>query len=487
MGFEKNSLLSLDEIINDIGFGKFQLRIYVVAFLCIFQFISHNALSGYILPTITIRWSLSLFEQSLLGCLEYSMQVIASLITSYSAPFGRKKPILIAIMVWTVSVFLTCIFDNFFAFLIFRSFTSCSSLVGNLISYTLLSEVLPVENRGKILGTFEFTVVLGQLQIICFMLFSFNSLGDGNIHLLFWLLFISMATSCVTCFLICDESPRNLCFSQHRKESITLLDKIFKENNKGIKSDGYMNLEKQESFMKWVDLMEEEERKNSNEKNVGLSSLFQGNYKKITITLYLVWFANCFVSAGNDYILPLTLYKLHNSQEQEGSPNLIMIFFYINLISLPFLIPAVLATDMKLFGRKKTLTISLFMIGISCFFMWGDFFLNIVIWFFIVKYGISINYMILSIYTNEIYPTTLRSLGYGTSCTLGKIGSIFSPLICVFLSDVNPLMPFALFSFVSLIGGIKLFNLKYDTTNEAMDRILTNDDVEMKLVQKTEL
>ena len=97
------------------------------------------------------------------------------------------------------------------------------------------------------------------------------------------------------------------------------------------------------------------------------------------------------------------------------------------------------------------------------------------------KYAISINYMILSLYTNEIYTTKMRSLGYGTSVTVGKIGSIFSPLISVFLSDSNPLLPFGFFAFISLIGGVLFMNLKHDTTNEDMDRIL-QDDCEMILV-----
>ena len=229
----KLSHLSIDDIINDIGFGKFQLRVYFVEFLCMFQYISQALLSGYILPAITNRWNLSSFDQSFLGSLEYFMQVIASIITSYSAPYGRKKPILISMIIWTISSFLICIFDNFYAYLFFKAITQCSALVSNLVAYTLLSEVLPVKNRGKLLGSFEITVVLGQLQIILFMMFTFDSLGDGNVPLLLLLLFISMGVSCLVCLLICDESPRNLCFYHHTKESLILLDKIHGLRKKG--------------------------------------------------------------------------------------------------------------------------------------------------------------------------------------------------------------------------------------------------------------
>jgi len=478
MSIQAPSLLSLDDIINDIGFGRFQFRIYIFTLLIVVNYITHVVLSGYILPAITNQWNLSLYEQSFLGCLEYFMQVVASFITSHSTPYGRKKPIIISMIIWTGSVFLTCFFNNFYAFCFFRSLTACSSLICNMVSYTLLSEVLPMNNRGKWLGSFEFFVILGHLQLILFMMATFNSLGEGNIQLFIFFLFLSLLFTCVVVVLICDESPRYLSFHNKVQECIALLDKIMQENKKD--KEIYMTSEKKENFERWIKLMENEEIKKNNSEKVEFKSIFKGIYKKITITLYFVWFANCLVSAGNDYILPMTLYKVFNSDDH--SENVMMMMLCINIITIPFLIPAVWATDMKIFGRKKTLTLSLLLLGISCLFIWMDIFLNIFVWLIAAKYAIAINYMILSIYTNEIYPTKLRSLGYGSSVGLGKIGSIFSPIVSVFLCATNPLLPFGFFSVISIIGGILLVNLKYDTTNEDMDRIL-KEDVELSLLE----
>lgn len=478
MKFPDSSMLSLDEIINSIGFGKFHLKQYLAVFLISLNCLTHSVLSGYILPAITNQWRLSILEQSFLGILEYSMQVLASLLTAYSSPFGRKKPIIISMLIWTGSVFFTCFFNNFYGFCIFRSSTACFSLLCNLISYTSLSEILPNNNRGKWLGSFEFVIILGHLQLIMFMLGSFKTLGEGDIQLLMFFLSLSMIITCGICLLFTEESPRYLSFHGKINECIILINHILQQNRNN-REIIYFDTEKTENFKKWIKYMEEEEKKKVQNENVGFSSLFKGNYKNITITLYFVWFANCFVSAGNDYILPLTLFKVYSFSGE--SENLMLIMLYMNILILPLLIPAVFAIDVKRIGRKKTLTFSLLLLGVSCLFVWLDCLFNIFIWLIMSKYAISINYMILSLYTNEIYTTKMRSLGYGTSVTVGKIGSIFSPLISVFLSDSNPLLPFGFFALISLIGGVLFMNLKHDTTNEDMDRIL-KDDCEMMLV-----
>ena len=375
--------------------------------------------------------------------------------------------------IWTVSVLITSTFDNFYFFCFFRGITTSSSYVCNLVSYTLLSEVLPMKNRGKWLGSFEFVVILGQLQLLLVMFATFEKLGEGNIQLVIFYLFLLLLATCIICHLYCDESPRFLCFHNKTTECCLLIDKIYQENN-NIKEYVYMSTENKEKIVLWVNSLQKEEYNNNDKKDVSISSLFKGPYKMITITLYFVWFANAMVSAGNDFIYPLTVYKIYENQ----SENLLMIMLELNIIMLPFLIPAVIATDMELLGRKKTLSISLSLLGVSCFFVWLNLFFNIFFWLFLAKYAISINYMILSIYTNEIYPTSLRILGFGTSSGLGKIASIFAPFFSVYLSNSNIYLPFGFYSIVSLIGGILLVNLKFDTTNENMDRILL-EDVEM--------
>lgn len=464
--------LSLDDIINDIGFGKFHLKQYVVVCLIMLNFISHAVISGYILPTMINHWNLTLFEQCFLGCFEYSLQVLASIITSYSTVYGRKKPILISMIIWTISVFLASVFDNFYVFCMLRGIITCSALVCNLISYTMLSEVLPMKYRGKLLGSFEFAVIFGHLQLILLMFGTFENLGNGNIQMFIFSLFLTMLFTTAITFLWCEESPRYLCFQNKFEDCVSLLNRIYKENRKITNNeDIYMNSEKKIFFSQWLEIMTKQELCSNNQEQTSLSSLFQGNYKSITITLYFVWFANCLVSAGNDFIFPLTLYKIFKLD----SENLILTMFFMNLIAIPFLIPSVLIIDMKIFGRKKTLTFSLILLGISSFFIWTNFVFNVIIWLVVAKYAIAMNFMILSIYTNEIYPTNLRSFGFGTSVSIGKLGSIFSPIISIYLSDANTYLPFCFFSVISLIGGIMLSNLKYDTTNENMDRILKND------------
>eukprot|EP01016_Furgasonia_blochmanni_P008425 TRINITY_DN13416_c0_g1_i2.p2 TRINITY_DN13416_c0_g1~~TRINITY_DN13416_c0_g1_i2.p2 ORF type:complete len:125 (-),score=15.72 TRINITY_DN13416_c0_g1_i2:59-433(-) len=46
----------------------------------------------------------------------------------------------------------------------------------------------------------------------------------------------------------------------------------------------------------------------------------------------------------------------------------------------------------------------------------------------LVKFGITIYSSILITYTSEVYPTEVRSLGYGFNMTIGRFGNIMMPL-----------------------------------------------------------
>lgn len=476
---EKSKIFGIDEIINDIAFGKFHLKQYLVALFIILNYITHVVLSGYILPALIKSWHLSLFEQSFIGSLEFFMQIVASLLTSYSTPYGRKMPILITVIIWTFAVFALSIFDNFYLFCIFRGISSCASLMCNLISYTLLCEVLPIKSRGKLLGSFEFVVVLGNLQLILLMSFTFTNIDEGNIQLLFFYLFLIMVLISLFIMKFCEESPRFLCFQGKYEECFWLLDQIHQENTKSLQP--YMTNERKESFFEWINEIKNEEAQIKNQEKITVRSLFKGGYRVITLTLFFVWIANGFVAAGNDYIFPLTMFKIFS--EEKSSQNVITFMFYLNLANIPLLIPAVLALDMKKIGRKKTLLFSLNLLGIACFFLWLEEFLTNFVWLLLIKYGIAINFMVLCIYTNEIYPTHLRSLGFGSSTSIGKMASTIAPAISVYFSDLEMHFPYLIFSIISLLGGILLWNLRHDTTNESMEKILKNEEFELEQIK----
>lgn len=65
---------------------------------------------------------------------------------------------------------------------------------------------------------------------------------------------------------------------------------------------------------------------------------------------------------------------------------------------------------------------------------------------------------ILITYTSEVYPTVVRTLGYGLCMTVGKVGTILMPLIVSYAqnNDIQPLIVFGIFGIFVVILVFKL-------------------------------
>lgn len=67
------------------------------------------------------------------------------------------------------------------------------------------------------------------------------------------------------------------------------------------------------------------------------------------------------------------------------------------------------------------------------------------------KFGISLFYSILITKTAELYPTCVRSIGYGISIITGNVGTIFMPAMVAYMQfkGINPIIIFGLISILA--------------------------------------
>lgn len=72
-------------------------------------------------------------------------------------------------------------------------------------------------------------------------------------------------------------------------------------------------------------------------------------------------------------------------------------------------------------------------------------------------------FSILYPFTTEAYPTPIRTIGYGTACAIGRLGSITMPYILFPLYSFAPSFPFIFFTFVSCLGVLASYALPFDT------------------------
>lgn len=161
-----------------------------------------------------------------------------------------------------------------------------------------------------------------------------------------------------------------------------------------------------------------------------------------SLNLFYNWAANAFVYYGLSV----------NSTSLGG--NKYLNFALVCLIEIPGYTLAWVA--MNRFGRRKSLAGSLLLCSVTCVaavFVPQDVNWAVVLLFLIGKMGITSSFGVIVVYTAELYPTVMRSIGVGTSSTVARIGAMvapFAPLLGLYMQA----LPLLLFGIVSFIAGV---------------------------------
>uniref|UniRef100_H0VIX5 SVOP like n=1 Tax=Cavia porcellus TaxID=10141 RepID=H0VIX5_CAVPO len=87
---------------------------------------------------------------------------------------------------------------------------------------------------------------------------------------------------------------------------------------------------------------------------------------------------------------------------------------------------------------------------------------------FMLRALVAANFNTIYIYTAEVYPTTIRALGMGTSGSLCRIGAMVAPFISQVLMNASFLGALCLFSSVCVVCAISAFTLPIETKGRAL-------------------
>ena len=71
--------------------------------------------------------------------------------------------------------------------------------------------------------------------------------------------------------------------------------------------------------------------------------------------------------------------------------------------------------------------------------------------------------------STELYPTLLRTLGFGWCSGIGRIGAALIPYLIFPLLEVDVYSSFLVFSLCGLIAAIASFRVPYDTRGRYLD------------------
>ncbi len=190
-------------------------------------------------------------------------------------------------------------------------------------------------------------------------------------------------------------------------------------------------------------------------------------FRNYVLIMALNWFATSIVYDGLTYM---------NNHIGE---NIFLNWIAMNMIELPAQVMCFVVISK--YGRRLTVSTTLIVSGClllsTCLDLFD--FMKDLAWFkfclFVAaKFTVTQSYSAIILHSPEMFPTNLRTFGYGISLFSGKITAILSPMISIYLGKIVPGLPSVIYGAISIICGLISFYVP-----ETLNRPLPNciDDV----------
>jgi len=449
---------SLDDILNRMGFGWFQVRIFLYLSWITFSDGAEITVISLITKILKKQWNLDDWEEELMGAVLFLGMIIG---TFMSGPFGDKFGRRITLFGGTVVLFtfgmISAFMPEYWSFVIVRAFVGMS--VGFLLPLQTAYEVEVCTEKsrgGFVIGTF-LCFQVGMLSVVLLAFWLIPDLDSGNWRLLLILVSIPSGVSLLLQIFWGDESPRYEAINERFDRAVEILNKMAKLNKKDQLTQEEMAIVKS--------------TQKSEVESVGkrIAKMFGEKYLKTTLQLFYLWFMSGFVYYGLVFILPRSL-----SEGSSDSGTLVDLTI-INTLLIPAAIVPCFLIENKSIGRRKTLLICLIVQTAGC--VLCSFFIDQIVFISAVSVMLFLDLVFFDVmypYTSEIYDTGIRSTGLSVNTALARFGGFISPFVLVALNSVSFSYPYIAFSVVSLIALVDCYLLKYESRGQNLDNFAEN-------------
>ncbi|CAN0840303.1 Organic cation/carnitine transporter 7 [Linum grandiflorum] len=469
-----------------MGFGTFQTLMCLYAGLAWIAEAMEMMILSFIGPAVKIEWNLSADQETFVTVVVFAGMLVGSYVWGLlSDKLGRRKGFLFTAIVTAVAGLCSAFAWNYVALLVARCIVGVG-LGGAPVVFTWCLEFIPAPNRGKWMVAFSIFWTIGAILQVSIAWIVMPRLGWK------WLVGVSAIPSflLLVFYYWTPESPRYLCLKGRKEEAVKVMERVAKYNKKSLPpgvllTDHEIELQGQQQDMsvspnsdppKWED------------SDLGpwttIRLLLSRKLARSTVMLWLIFFGNAFSYYG--IVLLTTQLNRSNlcskSPKSEGSGAGIKYknVFIATLAECPGLVVAFLLVDR--IGRKISMASMLF---ICCVFV-----LPLVvhqsplvttILLFGARICITGSFAIAFVLAPELYPTSVRSTGFGLASSMGRIGGMTAPFVAVSLTE-RCQQRLAVVVFVGIVAialaatllipyetqGIELIESIQSTKNEAL-------------------
>ncbi|KAL2713751.1 organic cation transporter protein-like isoform X1 [Vespula squamosa] len=360
--------------------------------------------------SIVTEWDLVCDKEQLTNvvqsCTMFGVLMGNFLFSSMADRIGRKKPLMIAIALQSITGVISAYAVWYELFLLFKFISAIATGGTMIVSFVLLMEIVGVEWRSAMSVLFHVPFIIGHITtpLVAYLTHTWQK--------------------------IIPESPRWLLATGRPAEAEIILIKAARRNKIPLENVNRA-LESHESQR----LL----RKTSNAK-YNVTHLFRTpNMRLKSICIFINWFfcGTCFFGLaqymglidGNIFI------NITVSAALELPGTIIVLFLVSRVSRLKILIGGNILTALSLLLtviiNHSTAQLCLASIGIA---------------------GTAISFPTIYLYSSEIFPTVVRNNGIGVGSVCARLGSIIAPYIAT-VNKIQPWLPPVIFGAGQLIGA----------------------------------
>ncbi|CAD8099055.1 unnamed protein product [Paramecium sonneborni] len=455
-------LFSFDQLLSQIGFGSYQLWIYLIMGLLGVTEGAQITLFTLMIPILKNQWNVPDSLNSLQASFVFVGFLTGSMMSGqFSDRFGRRGPFLYSSFLTCLVTLATILCQDIYQLLFVRG------IMGVLVGFfspcgvTMLSEITQIEVRGRYMSLITLTFSLGQLFGLWVASFFLINFDDGNWRAMTFYCSIPGMLAWILCVLKLQESARFQLLTGKKEESFEIIQQMSKQNN----SQFILTDDIKQQLINWANMMNKIAKQ---KENASIASLFDKDKWFVTCLVWFNWFTLSFIYYGIVMMLPTFLQGLKLGDSYLAVHKLLQLV----ISSISDIIGAAAASviiDVKYLGRKNSLVLFFFIQALISAAAYFDDASRFMLWTNFCKFFLSMTFIFSFQYTAEVYSTKIRTTGVGMANGVGRLGGVIMPWICLYLSSFDLLSPFLLFTVISLMTSLTNCFLPYDTLGKEIE------------------
>ncbi|XP_014349044.2 putative transporter SVOPL [Latimeria chalumnae] len=415
-------------------------------------------------PVIRCEWHLEDWQVALVTTMVFFGFMLCTGLCGFLADrYGRWKILLGSFLWGTYFSLLTSFSPTYGWFVFMRAMVGCGA-AGYSQGYIIKTEFLPSKYRGYMLPLSQIFWLLGSVLVVV--------LGSGIIPGIGWRWLVRICTIpsifIIIGFKFVPESARYNVSAGKGSAAVDTLQYIARMNRSSL-PEGSLNEPIVENRGRFFDL-------------------FDSKFRRTTLQLWILWFGTAFAYYGlilaSSELLERDLVcgakeEAHEKAAAEDVqyPCRCQMFgtsdyntLIISTLGEFALVPVNIAS-INLLGRRvslgmtMTMTAVFYLLLMVCTPRYG---LSALL--FILRALVAANFNTIYVYTAEVYPTTVRGLGLGSSSTVARVGAMLAPFISQVLLNSSVNRGLSLFSAVCFVCAISAFLLPIETKGRALEQ-----------------